>query len=118
VVLIQKLYRLVFLGLTLPEGEALLVPTLVTLVSRCLEAATKERDPLAYLQLLRILFKHSHVARERGEQLKGLHHELAPLLSGALTQLLAMLEGPNATEVGVAGRGVGGACVDGQRSMC
>jgi hypothetical protein len=63
VVLIQKLYRLVFLGLTLPEGEALLVPSLVKLVRRCLDAATQEADPLAYLQLLRILFRHVQLAK-------------------------------------------------------
>lgn len=62
-VLVQKLFRLVFLGLTLADGETLLVPTLVTLVQKCLEAATKQRDPLAYLQLLRILFKHCHASR-------------------------------------------------------
>lgn len=55
--LIQKLYRLVFLGLTLPDGEAMLVPTLVALLNKCLEAATQQRDPLAYLQLLRVLFR-------------------------------------------------------------
>lgn len=92
----QKLFRLVFLGLTLADGEALLVPTLGRLVSRCLAAASSEPDPLAYLQLLRILFKHCHASRE---PLAGLYAELAPQLGGALSTLLAMLEGPNCTEV-------------------
>lgn len=61
--LVQKLFRLVFLGLTLADGESLLVPTLVQLVGKCLTAATQQRDPLAYLQLLRILFKHCHASR-------------------------------------------------------
>jgi hypothetical protein len=61
--LVQKLFRLVFLGLTLADGEQLLVPTLVSLVGKCLTAAQQQRDPLAYLQLLRILFKHCHASR-------------------------------------------------------
>jgi hypothetical protein len=60
---VQKLFRLVFLGLTLADGEQLLVPTLVSLVGKCLSAAQQQRDPLAYLQLLRILFKHCHASR-------------------------------------------------------
>jgi hypothetical protein len=63
--LVQKLFRLVFLGLTLADGEQLLVPTLVSLVGKCLTAAQQQRDPLAYLQLLRILFKHCHASRYR-----------------------------------------------------
>lgn len=94
--LVQKLFRLVFLGLTLADGESLLVPTLVKLVGKCLKLATHERDPLAYLQLLRILFKHCHASRE---PLPHLYQELAPQLNGALNTLLAMLEGPNCTEV-------------------
>jgi hypothetical protein len=88
---------LVFLGLTLQDGEAMVVPSLVTLLNKCLEAATKQRDPLAYLQLLRVLFRHVYSAREK---LQHIYPELAPHLSGALNTLLAMLEGPNCTEVG------------------
>jgi hypothetical protein len=87
----------VFLGLTLPEGEALLVPSLVTLLTKCLEAATKQRDPMSYLQLLRVLFRHMYNSRD---QLKHVYADMAPHLSGALNTLLAMLEGPNCTEVG------------------
>ncbi|WIA37453.1 hypothetical protein OEZ86_014371 [Tetradesmus obliquus] len=114
--LVQKLFRLVFLGLTLADGEALLLPTLVSLVGKCLTAAQQQRDPLAYLQLLRILFKHCHASRRwvrlrlqllrilfkhchaSREPLQALYHELAPQLSGALHTLLAILEGPNCTE--------------------
>lgn len=97
--LVQKLFRLVFLGLTLADGETLLVATLVKLVDKCLKSATQQRDPLAYLQLLRILFKHCHASRE---PLPHLYTELAPQLNGALNTLLAMLDGPNCTEVGSA----------------
>lgn len=92
----QKLFRLVFLGLTLADGESLLVATLVKLVDKCLKSATQQRDPLAYLQLLRILFKHCTASRE---PLPHLYQELAPQLNGALNTLLAMLDGPNCTEV-------------------
>jgi hypothetical protein len=43
--LVQKLYRLVFLALGLADGEAMLVPSLVGLLKKCLEAATKQRNP-------------------------------------------------------------------------
>lgn len=105
VALVQKLYRLVFLGLTMPDGEALLMPSLVSLLNKCLEAATKQRDPLAYLQLLRVLFRHCYNSRE---PLKHVYVEVAPHLSGALNTLLAMLDGPNCTEVCV---GCVGMCV-------
>jgi hypothetical protein len=60
----------------------------------------------AYLQLLRLLFKHIYSNRD---QLKHMYSEMAPHLSGALNTLLAMLEGPNCTEVCVAvGVGVWG----------
>eukprot|EP00879_Flechtneria_rotunda_P029436 GHRR01031843.1.p1 GENE.GHRR01031843.1~~GHRR01031843.1.p1 ORF type:complete len:418 (+),score=153.10 GHRR01031843.1:335-1588(+) len=94
--LVQKLFRLVFLGLTMEEGEMQLVPFILQLVRKCLEAATTQPDPIAYLQLLRILFKHCHVARE---PLAHLHNELAILLKGALDTLLAMLNGPNCGQV-------------------
>lgn len=80
----------------------MLLPTLVNLLNKCLEAATKQRDPLAYLQLLRILFKHCN---NSSNPLKHLFAEMASHLSGALNTLLAMLEGPNCTEVGFCGRG-------------
>lgn len=96
----QKLYRLVFVGLTYADGEAMLVPTLVTLLNKCLEAATQQREPLAYLQLLRVLFRHCYQGRD---VLKHVFAELAPHLSGALNTLLAMLDGPNCTEVRVGG---------------
>jgi hypothetical protein len=40
-------------------------------VQKCLEAATKQRDPLAYLQLLRILFKHCHASRWARAKIEG-----------------------------------------------
>lgn len=73
------------------------MPSLVSLLTKCLEAGTKQRDPMSYLQLLRVLFRHMYNSRD---QLKHVYADMAPHLSGALNTLLAMLEGPNCTEVG------------------
>ncbi len=92
----QKLFRLVFVGLTLPEGEILLVPSLVKMLDGCLQAAVKERAPLGYLTLLRMFFKSCQGSRE---PLKMLYAECTSRLAPCLTTLLAMLDGPNSGEV-------------------
>ena len=62
-----------------------------------------EEDPLGYLQLLRLLSKTCAAARE---PLKALYEEAAKSgkLAAMLTTYLAMLNGPNCTEVGGGGR--------------
>ena len=89
-----KLYRLVFVGLTSPDGEALLVAPLAAAFDACLERASSEREPRGYLSLLRVFFKACQASRE---PLKALYQECVPRLAPALSSFLAMIHGPNST---------------------
>ncbi len=53
----------------------------------------------SYLSLLRVLFKACASAREPSK--KAVYAECAPQLVPSLTALLAILDGPNCSEVGV-----------------
>ncbi len=94
--LVLKLFRLVIVGLTLPEGEPLLVAPLTRTLEKSLEGAVAAVDPTAYLSLLRILLKGCASCRE---PLKLLYAEVAPQLPGLLDALLDMMNGPNCGEV-------------------
>jgi hypothetical protein len=94
---VQKLMKFVFLGLQTPDGELPLVGTLVTVVDKCMQAVVHESDPTGHLGLLRSLFKICTSSREAPKQL---FERLSGKLAGMLSTFLAMLHGPNCTEVG------------------
>jgi hypothetical protein len=41
---VHKLFRMVFLGLSVADGEVLLAPHLARLLDRCLDRVTKEEE--------------------------------------------------------------------------
>jgi transformation/transcription domain-associated protein len=98
--LVLKLYRLVFIGMGQADGEMLLIGTVMKMIQSCLDALVLEEEPLGYLNLLRILSKACQGTRE---PLKGLFDEAykSGKLTALLTTYLAMLNGPNCTDVSV-----------------
>jgi transformation/transcription domain-associated protein len=85
------------LSAALADMEPVIAPRLARCVERCLAAATTANEPIGYLQLLRSILKVTVglVAQKRSV----LQQALAPLLPSCLRLFIAMLDGPNSTEL-------------------
>jgi hypothetical protein len=76
--------------------EPVILPHLVHMMERVMRLVVTEKQPAGYLQLLRSFFK---VVHSTGSKLKSVHAELLPFLQPCLALILAMLNGPNVSEL-------------------
>ena len=92
-----KLFKLLFAAFSnYVDMEPVILPHLVHMMERVMQLVVTEKQSAGYLQLLRSFFKGVHSA---GSKLKSVHAELLPFLQPCLTLILAMLNGPNVSEL-------------------
>ncbi|XP_031399627.1 transformation/transcription domain-associated protein isoform X2 [Punica granatum] len=76
------------------EFERILQPHVPVIMETCIKSATEVEKPLAYMQLLRMMFRPLS-----GCKFELLLRELVPMLQPCLNMLLTMLEGPTGEDM-------------------
>ena len=90
-----KLFKILFASVSLfPANEPVLRLHLHSIVKNCLRHAAKAKDPHAYLQMLRALFK-SVTNGKHEAQFDLLYRDFMPLVEPIFSHLLGMYAGPS-----------------------
>lgn len=76
------------------DFERILLPHVPVIMETCIRCATEVEKPLAYMQLLRMMFRPLS-----GCKFELLLRELVPMLQPCLNMLLTMLEGPTGEDM-------------------
>ncbi|XP_031475658.1 uncharacterized protein LOC116247605 isoform X2 [Nymphaea colorata] len=89
--LVLQLFRHLFVAVSkVPaDNERVLLPHVSVIMEVCMKNATEIERPLAYMLLLRTMFRSLAAGK-----FEGLFRELVPSLQPCLNMLLAMVEGP------------------------
>lgn len=94
--LVLQLFRFLFVAVAKAPGECerILQPHIPVIMDVCMKSATEVEKPLAYMHLLRSMFRSLN-----GGKFDTLLRDLIPYLHPCLNMLLAMIEGPSGEDM-------------------